>query len=376
MILHRYILALVLRTFSIALVLLVFVFALGTTFKLLREDVSGAQLFKVLPFALLYTAPFILPIALLAAVTLAYGSLVARREVIAMRACGMSSLQIMSPALGLALLLSLLTAALEASVLPVLHYQRAALSSALIEQFLSLGEGRHKSLRLEQPDFSLYIDSFERGRLDGVLLRKTERGKQSHDLSLTAKRGTLEVDRLEQALSLNLEEVLVTVYEAEPDGALAAITRVEVAQFRQILPLGQKEQPGLGDLSSREVLRDYKATRSFREVYAAKGFFLGANGLYFDENRSLAELLLRSVTPFSSLVCVLIGVPLVLLLDDENSLKPFFYAFLVVTFAYFVPFMVGKSLAGKGQASLLLLYLGPGVGLLVGAILTVLAARR
>ena len=90
---HRYIGGAVLKTFFLTLTLLLLVFTLGTAFKLLRDDLTISQFLRVLPFAVLYTLPYLLPVSLLAAVTLTYGRLVADGEITAFKASGVSPMQ-------------------------------------------------------------------------------------------------------------------------------------------------------------------------------------------------------------------------------------------------------------------------------------------
>ena len=71
---------------------------------------------------------------------------------------------------------------------------------------------------------------------------------------------------------------------------------------------------------------------------------------------------------------VLIGVPVSLLIGSDNRLFPFFVSFVVASLVFFLPYSIGKSIADKGTAPLIWLWLGPGVGGLTGILLTLRAA--
>jgi lipopolysaccharide export LptBFGC system permease protein LptF len=372
-IIHRYIFSSILKTFVVCFLLMLFIFSLGAAFRLLRADVSGVQFFRMLPVAVLYTLPYILPVNLLVAVSLTYGRLVANQELLAMKASGISPLQIMLPGFLPGLLLTLLTVPLEASLLPTLHWQQSRLAGAVIEEFLSLGKGQHKSFRRDSDKINLYIRSFENGSLEGVILRRKE---EARDIKIVAERGQLEVDKAKHSLILNLNNVSLVVYNKSREGILLEHSRGRFKKLKQEIPLRSSATMSPKDLSTFQLTRYYEKLLALRVQYGVHGFLYGSTTYALNDARVRATVHLRAVTPCASLIFVLIGIPIALLLSSENYLIPFFISFLAVTIFYFIPFTVGKSMAGKGQEHVLWLWLGPVIGLCAGIILSFWASRR
>lgn len=372
-IIHRYISSSIIKTFVICFILLIFVFSLGAAFRLLRADVSGTQFFKMLPVAVLYTLPYLLPVNLLVAVSLTYGRLVANQEVLAMKASGISPFQIMLPGFVPGLVLMVLTIPLEASLLPTLHWEQSRMAGAVIEEFLSLGKGKHKSFRRDSEKINLYIRSFENGAIEGVIMRRRD-GDQ--DLKIVAESGNLAVDKVKNAIILNLKEVSMTIYGKEKSGDLVEHSRGRFKTLTQEIPLRSSATMSPKDLSNFELIQYYQMLMESRADHALSGSLFGVKTYSQNDRRVKATIHLRAVTPTACLIFVLIGIPVSLLLASENHLVPFFVSFLAVTAFYFIPFTVGKSMAGKGQASVWFLWLGPMIGFSAGAVLTFWASRR
>lgn len=357
---HRYIFRAVLQTFAFSVVILLFIFTLAMTFRLLREDLPISQLIQVLPFAVLYTLPYILPVSLLTAVSLTYGRLVANKEVLAMRASGMSGLQIMSPGIIPGILLTAVTLPLESSVLPYLHYQQWAVTSTALGEFIALGSGEHKSQRLGASGMDLYIRSYDRGQVEGLVLRKMD---EFRNFKVVARTGELDVDKQRQVIILTLDDVNATIFDRDRDTDKPANhTRARVERFVQEIRLNRTSALSSKDMSSRLLREALEELELGRTEYGLHGLLLGPGTLFSIDNRVRADLELRSVTPFASLVFVLIGVPVALILAHDNYLVPFFVSFMLVCLLFFIPYTISKSLSGKGDHALSLLWLGPVIG--------------
>jgi lipopolysaccharide export LptBFGC system permease protein LptF len=372
-IIHRYISSTIIKTFVVCFVLLIFIFTLGAAFRLLREDISGAQFFRMLPVAVLYTLPQLLPVNLLVSVTLTYGRLVANQEILAMRASGISPFQIMLPGFLPGLVLMLLTIPLEASLIPTLHWEQSRLAGAVLEEFLTLGKGEHKSFRRASENLNLYIRSFENGTVKGVVIRRKQ-GRQ--DIKIMAESGKLSVNQDKQALVLHLNQASLTVYEKSKEGGLNEHMRGRFKELKQEIPLRSSARLSPKDLNTYELNRYLARQTIKRAVYGCNGFLNGPTSFVMNDKRVRAIIHLRAVTPCAPLIFVLIGIPVALLLASENHLIPFFIAFLTVTIFYFIPFTCGKSMAGKGQEDLIWLWLGPLFGFPAGIFLTFWASRR
>lgn len=201
-----------------------FLLAFGMAIAILTFGMTGANLIKVfdlvsqgislwtflkftgyiLPIVLTFTVPW----AVMVAVMLVFGRMSADSEITAMRACGISILQIVSPILIFTFLLTLLCLYLQVEVgPPFLGKSRDLMKTAAIDQPLALFEpGRQISVE----NTIIYIDDKEGDNsLKGVqIYTLTDTGKEvAQDIS--AARGKLLVDKEKQILTVQLFDCLL-----------------------------------------------------------------------------------------------------------------------------------------------------------------------
>ena len=209
--------------------LLAFFMAIG----ILTFGMTGANLVKVLDYVsqgisfltflkfTLYILPIILtftvPWAVMVAVMLVFGRMSADSEITAMRACGVSILQIVSPILIITFLLTLLCLYLQVEIgPPLLGKSRTLMSNAAIHQPLAVFE---PGKPIEYEDTVIYIDDKEgENVIKGVqLYRLTSRQEVALDIS--ADRGKLTVDKEKELLNVALYDCLVVNRSETGDGA-------------------------------------------------------------------------------------------------------------------------------------------------------------
>ena len=65
---ERYVLLELLRTFALVILVMTFIFFLGTAFRLIKDELTYWQILRSLPYAVPYTLPYSLPMAFLIAV--------------------------------------------------------------------------------------------------------------------------------------------------------------------------------------------------------------------------------------------------------------------------------------------------------------------
>ena len=201
-----------------------FLLAFGMAIAILTFGMTGANLIKVfdlvsqgisfwtflkftgyiLPIVLTFTVPW----AVMVAVMLVFGRMSADSEITAMRACGISILQIVSPILIFTFLLTLLCLYLQVEVgPPFLGKSRDLMKTAAIDQPLALFEpGRQSAIE----NTISYIDDKEGDNsLKGVqIYTLTPNGREvAQDIS--AERGKLLVDKEKQILTVQLFDCLL-----------------------------------------------------------------------------------------------------------------------------------------------------------------------
>ena len=157
----------------------------------------------ILPFILTFTVPW----AVLVAVMLVFGRMSADSEITAMRACGVSILQIASPILLITVLLTALCLYLQVEVGPPLQGKsRSMLEETAVNQPLALFEPG-KQITLENT--LIYIDDREgENGIRGVQLYTISSGNTvSQDISATY--GRLSTDQENRNLIIKLYDCMV-----------------------------------------------------------------------------------------------------------------------------------------------------------------------
>ncbi len=158
----------------------------------------------ILPIVLTFTVPW----AVMVAVMLVFGRMSADSEITAMRACGISIMQIVSPILIITFFLTLLCLYLQVEVgPPALGKSRELMTTAAIDQPLALFE---PGKQIYFDDTIIYIDDKEgENGIRGVQIYtlNADRKSVAHDIS--AARGQLLVDKETQILTVRLFDCLI-----------------------------------------------------------------------------------------------------------------------------------------------------------------------
>ncbi len=200
--------------------LVAFVMAIG----ILTFGMTGANLVKVLDYIsqgisfwtfcqfTLYILPIILtftvPWAVMVAVMLVFGRMSADNEITAMRACGVSILQIMAPILLFTLMLTGLCLYLQVEIGPPLLFKsRALMSNAVLDQPMAIFE---PGKPISYQNTLIYIDSKEgEDIIKGVQLY-TLANATTVAQDISAEYGKISADREKQVLTINLFDCLVS----------------------------------------------------------------------------------------------------------------------------------------------------------------------
>ena len=205
-----------LLAFSMAIGILTFGMTGANLVKVLDYVSQGISFWTFLQFTL-YILPIVLtftvPWAVMVAVMLVFGRMSADSEITAMRACGISIMQIVSPILIITFLLTLFCLYLQVEVgPPLLGKSRSLMSTAAINQPLAIFE---PGKPIEYEDTIIYIDDKEGDNIiRGVQLYKVT-DKQEVALDISAVHGKLTVDKEKQILNVYLYDCLVVNHTGE-----------------------------------------------------------------------------------------------------------------------------------------------------------------
>jgi lipopolysaccharide export LptBFGC system permease protein LptF len=172
--------------------------------------VIGQFLLYLVPVELKYT----IPLALLCATVLVFSRLSADRELIAMRASGVSLWQIVAPALLLAVALSGVCFYLQTSLGPrCLYYADQVKRQELVRSPLALLDAGF----VEFPGYALYIGSREGNRLHDVTIYGLGKdGRATQDI--TAREGVVRNDERTQTLVLELKRATIAALDPAASG--------------------------------------------------------------------------------------------------------------------------------------------------------------
>jgi lipopolysaccharide export system permease protein len=165
----------------------------------------------ILPIVLTFTVPW----AILVAIMLVFGRLSADSEITAMRACGVSILQIVSPILIITFLMTLLCLFLQVEVGPPwLGKSRSLLAATVINQPMAIFEpGRP----INYDNNIIYIDDkVGKDELRDIQIFTMD-DKDSVAQDITASKGKLMVDKEKQLLTIVLFDCIVIDKKSDPE---------------------------------------------------------------------------------------------------------------------------------------------------------------
>jgi lipopolysaccharide export system permease protein len=373
---ERYVLSELLRTFALVLLAITFIFFLGTAFRLIRDELTYWQILRSLPYAVPYTLPYSLPMAFLIAVTLTYGRLVADREVLALESCGVPPRALAPPAIAMGVVLCLASMVLQSSFIPYCHQKKAAIGRAMLEELLSLGEGEHLSRVFPRDGFDIYVRKHRYHALDGVVIH---RDVEDQPMTIVAEHGDVAYvgsEEGQQRLVLELSNVTTTVWTRDrKTHAAHDPVRAHSKSYTLEVPSASSFRVKVGDLSTPQLRELVTRERDARRFGAAVGMISGA--LIATDQRLddvPVEIATRAAVATAPLVFLAIGLPLTIALRHPNRLVPFVSGTAAVSLFYFVPLLLGRTLAESG-AGTIYCFTGPVVGLVASLGIAPLAAR-
>ncbi|MBE6392266.1 MAG: YjgP/YjgQ family permease [Lentisphaerae bacterium] len=206
-----------------------FLVAFGMAILILTFAMTGANLIRVLDFIsrgipmsvfgtyILYMLPriltFTIPWAVMVAVMLVFGRMSADSELTAMRACGISILQIVSPLLLIAVMLTGLCIYLQVEIgPPLLGKSRSMLKQAGLERPLAMFEPG-SPLTLNSGDSSIVINIDSKtgdNELQGIFLCKARASDDFIEQTITAEKGTITADTKTQMLHIVLKDCMTS----------------------------------------------------------------------------------------------------------------------------------------------------------------------
>lgn len=352
--------------------LLAFAMAIG----ILTFGMTGANLVKVLdyvsqgiPFGTfcqftLYILPIILtftvPWAVMVAVMLVFGRMSADNEITAMRACGVSILQIVSPIMIITVLLTALCLYLQVEVgPPLLGRSRELMGEAAINQPLAIFEPG-KPISYENTIIYIEDKEGENGILGVQLYTLADRSTVAQDIS--AVRGKVLVDQEQKILTIRLFDCLVTDKKADKTNTIDRFYSNEL-EFRFYY----------GKQSNARRLR-------IRPKYMKLSDLMGMIRLTKQMNKDSTELEVelnqRIAFALSPIAFLLLGLPLAIRTSRRETSVGLFLS-VILAGAFFLSIILCESLSSRPYLyPQYLLWLPNIIFQVLGAVMTVKISKR
>ncbi len=263
-------------------------------FKLMADGVSAADA----GMFLLYVTPMILtlgiPWAVLVAVMLVFGKMSADNEITAMRACGVSIMQIMSPIICIVFLLSLLCLWLQLEIAPVGQGNARSVGRSIATT---------NPAAMFQPGVELPVDNMritigdmdKKNNLEDVQIYVMSKDGSKLEQDIHAQGGTLTIDKAKERIVLTLKQVTFVKYD---EGSKRPM-RWYSETWTHPISYGEEE--------NRKRLRKRESYMTSRELF---GRAILDNKVGLDTTKLEVELHKRLALGISPIAFLLIGLPL------------------------------------------------------------------
>lgn len=200
-ILPRYLMREIFKTFIPAFCGFGFLILLGLTIQLLHKGLDIIDIRVIVPYLMLYACPDAIPIAFLAATVMTYGQLSSSNEIVAIRTSGLSLNIIITPVIIVSFLLSFLTLYLNAEVLPKSNRKIKSLKESAVSSVLSRHISAVKKKIVFDP-YHIYI-----GKVEDAVYKELAIIEYSKDFVtniLLAEEGTILMSDDKNAIILSL----------------------------------------------------------------------------------------------------------------------------------------------------------------------------
>jgi lipopolysaccharide export system permease protein len=363
-VISKYVIADTLRIGLMALLVFTAIFFVASSITATRGGITFGQFLRITPFITLYVIRFTLPISLLVGVTFALGRLVADREILALRACGVHFGTLAIPLLAIGLLCSAGLLAFNDRVLPLCDYARRNVLKSFAREILTLQKGRNKSFQL--PGYSVFCREY-----DGRILRSLMIYRDDPDLpfEIIAREGRVWLTKDNLHIIIDLRDVRITYY-----GGKDKVTYGELASenYSIFVPIRQrtKDRPGFMTLFElveesgklQEKINSLKASIPKTEQ-EQQNISRELGKASYHKRRMDIEFHKRGADALSPLIFLLVGIPIPLLLNSRVKLVPSFVSLMIVMLTVFAVSMGAEFFAESGR-------LDPWFAMWLGNILT------
>jgi len=313
-----------LLTLLVTTSLLVFVLmlrSLNDVYEILLQGMPASVIFKVLIYALPLTLTMAIPCATLIAVILVFGQMSANNEITAMRASGVSVLQIIAPVLIIVFILTCLCLQLQLDTAPKLAWKIETLRKSSGGENIMAGF-KEGGVQNDFNEMRLFIDKKgEDNSIKGIEIFKMGEKKKITQ-HIKAKSGKLVYNKENGVIDVILYNAAVESYDKD------------TGRERRSFSSSMSFPVDFNNKFNEKNLLKRVRRMSFSEVY---GQIILEKKRNLDTTRLEVELNKRIALALSPIAFVLIGIPLSIRISrKENSVGVFISIILIAVYFAFV----------------------------------------
>ncbi len=269
-ILTHYVIRQFMTVFVMTLAVFLFVMAVANVFKvidLFSRGVPGLLILKVFSYGIPFSLIFAIPMSVLASAFLVFSRMASDRELIALRACGISLWTVVQPPILVAAALSLFCVYINCNVAPKSHYARRTVLGQLgVETPLSLlDEGRFIH---DFPGYKIYIGRKDGARVEDIVIYEFDEAGVKQ--TVRARAGTLEADpEGRNRIHIHLFQVRIDKADEEFPNDLGRLRRLAAEEYPLTLDVGDLFRRGAvwkkrADLRMAEILAILRGSARLR----------------------------------------------------------------------------------------------------------------
>lgn len=366
-IIFSYVLRELLKVFLITLGgMTVLMLIVGVGQEAVRQGLGPEPILRLVPYAVPNALRFAIPGTMLFAACSVFGRMAADNEIVALKSLGISPMKVVSPALILAFLISLVAVWLNDLAVSwgrqgmqrvVLHSVEQIIYGMLRNQGayrtrrFSVSVRQVDERRLIQPMISFHSDNDK----PPIVLTAREA-----ELSLNAQQGTLNIQMTDGEVTMGDELTMVfpeTIHQEIPLNEArhraGSMTNLAHLPMRFMVVEVQRQQQALDELRQRYALEASYALMigDFANLSGPQWEARHREIRYADErvHRLRTEPWRRWANGFSCLFFVMVGVPLAIRMRNSDLWTTFAVVFLPILLVYYPMLVLGVDYAKTGD---------------------------
>ncbi|MFH0880901.1 MAG: LptF/LptG family permease [Lentisphaerota bacterium] len=345
-VLNKYLIHDFLLSFIVTLLVFTFVMYIGAVIKaidLLSRGVSGLLIIKIFALNIPFTLTFAIPMSVLTTVLLLFGRLSFDGEITAMKACGLSMWQIVSPVVMVSILLSVFCFYINGFVMPDSHYaRRKVLVAADVEDPVNLlEEGRFVR---DFPGLMVYVGKKGSREVSDVIVYELD--GDGIKRNVRAKSGTVNYDQTNKVLEIDLKDVRIDQPDQEHPQDMSKSRYLYAKRYP--VRLDFSELAGGGNVSKKAPDMDYfeliQAIRDVRRAFPD----VETDDLLKMRMKMMVDGNQRLAFAVSCFAFTLLGIPLGLRSHRRESSIGVGISLLLV-FVFYMFIIISDSMVGYPQ---------------------------